>query len=139
MRFESLAVGHAAEMTREVTLAAIDGFAAVTGDTNPVHLDEAAAARTRFGGRIAHGMLSAGFISAVLGTQLPGPGVIYMSQSLRFVRPVRPGDVVTTRVEVVELIPAKRRVRLATTCRNQRDEPVLEGEALCWLPDEEGS
>lgn len=138
MDYASLAVGQHAERTQTVTLADIDAFAAVTGDTNPVHLDEAVAARTRFGGRIAHGMLSAGFISAVLGTQLPGPGVVYMSQSLRFLRPVKPGDAITTRVEILELIPAKRRARLATTCINQAAETVLEGEALCWIPEDTG-
>jgi 3-hydroxybutyryl-CoA dehydratase len=138
MAFASLAVGQSAEHTRVVSLADIDAFAQVTGDRNPVHLDEAAAARTRFGGRIAHGMLSAGFISAALGNQLPGPGVVYMSQSLRFKLPVRPGDAITTRVEIAELIPEKRRVRLITTCRNQDAAVVLEGEALCWVPENAG-
>lgn len=136
MRYDELAVGSFAAHTRTVTLEDIDRFAAVTGDSNPVHVDAEAAARSRFGGRIAHGMLSASFISAVLGTQLPGPGVVYMSQSLRFVRPVKPGDTVTTRVEVLELRPEKRRVRLATTCHNQLDELLLEGEALVWLPED---
>jgi 3-hydroxybutyryl-CoA dehydratase len=87
-----------------------------------------------FGGRIAHGMLSAGFISTVLAMRLPGPGTIYLAQSLRFVRPVRIGDTVTARVEVAEVIAPKRRVRLATSVANQRGEPVIEGEALVLVP-----
>lgn len=136
MRYDELETGQHAELKRTISLQDIEAFAAVTGDVNPVHLDDDVAARTRFGGRIAHGMLSAGFVSAVLGTQLPGPGVVYLTQSLRFVRPVRPGDVITARVEVLELLATKRRLRLTTVCRNQRDEIVLDGEALCWLPED---
>ncbi len=136
MRYDEMVPGTRASRAHTVTLDDIERFAAVTGDTNPVHLDEAVAARTRFGGRIAHGMLGAGFISAVLGTQMPGPGVVYLSQSLRFTKPVRPGDTITAAVEVVETFPAKRRLRLVTTCRNQLDELVLDGEALVWLPEE---
>src|ERR1700683_987537 len=95
---EDLAIGQSAERKRVATAADIEAFAVVTGDDNPVHLDEAYAAKTSFGGRIAHGMLSAGYISAVLGTQLPGPGAIYVSQTLNFRRPVRIGDEVTARV-----------------------------------------
>jgi 3-hydroxybutyryl-CoA dehydratase len=138
MPFESLAVGQTAQMAKTITLDDIVAFAALTGDANPVHLDETVAARSRFGRRIAHGMLSAGLISAVLGTSLPGPGVIYLSQTLRFTRPVFPGDVITAVVEVVELIPAKRRARLATICRNQADEVVLDGEALVMVPEASG-
>ena len=127
-------VGQTATWTRPVTDAVIRQFAEATGDHNPVHLDEAAAARTRFGGRIAHGMLSAGFVSAALATVLPGPGTIYLSQSLRFVRPVRLDDVITVRLEVLEVHAAKRRVRLATACVNQHDETVVDGEATVMLP-----
>jgi 3-hydroxybutyryl-CoA dehydratase len=91
-----------------------------------------------FKGRIAHGMLGAGYISAVIGTKLPGFGCVYVSQSLAFKRPVRIGDTITTRAEVVELIPAERHVRLATTCTNQKGKVVTEGEALVLLPDEMG-
>ncbi|MCU0622337.1 MAG: MaoC family dehydratase [Gemmatimonadaceae bacterium] len=136
MRFDELAVGQRAQVAKAITQDDIVRFAELTGDDNPVHLDEAVAAQSRFGRRIAHGMLSAGLISAVLGTKLPGPGVIYLSQSLRFTRPVHPGDVITATAELVELIPAKRRARLATTCRNQADEVVLEGEALVMVPDD---
>ncbi|MCU0649330.1 MAG: MaoC family dehydratase [Gemmatimonadaceae bacterium] len=134
MRYDALAVGQTAESSRTVGDAEIMAFAAVSGDYNPVHVDDAIAAASPFGGRIAHGLLSASFISALLATELPGPGAIYLSQSLRFVRPVRIGDTVTTRVEIVELLPEKRRVRLRTTCRNQDATVVLDGEALVMVP-----
>ena len=129
-RIDELQVGQAAEMAKTVTEADIALFAGVTGDFNPVHVDAVAAAQSRFGERIAHGMLSAGFISAVIAMRLPGPGSIYLSQTLRFTKPVRIGDTVTTRVEVVEVIAPKRRLRLATVCRNQNGETVVEGEAV---------
>lgn len=130
---EELRVGDAAEMAKTVTESDIALFAGVTGDFNPVHVDAVAAERSMFNGRIAHGMLSAGFISAVLGMRLPGPGSVYLSQTLRFTKPVRIGDTVTARVEVLEVIAAKRRVRLATTCRNQRGETVVDGEAVVMI------
>jgi len=129
-RIDELQVGQAAEMAKTVTAADIALFARVTGDFNPVHVDAVAAAQSRFGERIAHGMLSAGFISAVIAMRLPGPGSIYLSQTLRFTKPVRIGDTVTTRVEVVEVVAPKRRLRLATVCRNQNGETVVEGEAV---------
>ena len=132
-RIDEIQVGQAAEMAKTVTETDIALFAGVTGDFNPVHIDAVEAGKSRFGERIAHGMLSAGFISAVLGTRLPGTGSIYLSQSLRFTKPVRIGDTVTTRVEVLEVIATKRRVRLATTCRNQNGETVVEGEAVVML------
>jgi len=135
-RYRTFAVGQWATASHTVSDTDVVLYAAVTGDMNPAHVDEASARTGRFGARIAHGMLSGGFISALLASQLPGPGSIYMSQSMRFVRPVLIGDTVTTRVEIVELIEAKRRVRLATTCRNQRDELVLDGEALVLFPRE---
>ena len=134
--FDRLTVGQTAEMSKTVTEADVVLFAGVTGDFNPVHVDAVAAERSRFGGRIAHGMLSAGFVSAVLAMRLPGPGTIYLSQSLRFTRPVRIGDTVTARVEIAERVPAKRRVRLLTTGLNQRGETVLDGEAVVMLPDD---
>ena len=136
MRFEELRVGQAVDYARTVRDADVVAFAGITGDENPVHLDEAVAARSRFGGRIAHGMLSAGFISAAIGTRLPGPGSIYLGQTLKFTLPVRIGDTVTTRVEVLELVPEKRRVKLATRCTNQEGQTVIEGEALVLVPDE---
>lgn len=138
MRFEELRTGLSAERSRTVTADDVQRYAEITGDFNPVHVDAAAAARSRFGGQIAHGMLSAGFISAILGMDLPGPGSIYVGQTLRFTRPVRLGDTVTARVEVVEVIEAKRRLRLATICRNQHGETVLEGEATVLVPEESG-
>lgn len=138
MRFEELAVGLTAERTRTVTTDDVRRYAEITGDFNPVHVDAAAAAKSRFGGLVAHGMLSAGYVSAVLGTDLPGPGSIYAAQTLKFTRPVRPGDTITARVEVVEVLASRRRVRLATTCRNQHGEPVLEGEATILVPEDSG-
>ena len=135
MGIDELAVGASAEYAKTLTEADVMAFAEVTGDFNPVHVDEAAAARSPFGGRIAHGMLAAGLISAALAMKLPGPGTIYLGQTLRFTKPVRIGDTVTARVEVLEVIARKRRVRLATTCRNQHGELVLEGEATVMVPD----
>ena len=135
MRLDELAVGQWAEHAKSVTDADVVLFAGVTGDFNPVHVDAEAAARSMFGGRIAHGMLSAGLISAAIAMRLPGPGSIYLSQTLRFTKPVRIGDTVTARVEVLEVIAAKHRVRLATTCRNQHGEVVLDGEATVLVPD----
>lgn len=105
-------------------------FADLTGDTNPVHLDDAYAAGTRFGRRIAHGMIAAGLISATLADDLPGPGTIYLSQTLQFKAPVYPGDTITTTVEVKSVRPDKPIVVLTTSCRNQSDVVVLEGEAV---------
>jgi 3-hydroxybutyryl-CoA dehydratase len=133
MRIDEIHVGDVAELAKTVTESDIALFAGVTGDFNAVHIDAEAAKKSVFGERIAHGMLSAGFISAVLGMRLPGSGSIYLSQTLRFTKPVRIGDTVTARVEVVEVIAAKRRVRLATTCRNQNDEVVVEGEAVVMM------
>ena len=134
MRLEDIALGQAAEFTKTVTETDVVLFAGITGDFNPAHVNEVEAAEGMFGGRIAHGMLSAGFISTVLAMRLPGPGTIYLSQNLRFVRPVRIGDTVTARVEVAEVIAAKKRVRLATTVANHRGEQVIEGEALVMVP-----
>jgi len=133
MRIEDIHVGDVAELAKTVTESDIVLFAGVTGDFNPVHIDAEAAKKSVFGERIAHGMLSAGFISAVLGMRLPGSGSIYLSQTLRFTKPVRIGDTVTARVEVLEVVSAKRRVRLATSCRNQNGEVVVDGEAVVML------
>lgn len=138
MRFEEISVGMSAERARTVTADDVRRYAEVTGDLNPVHVDAEAAAKSRFGGLIAHGMLSAGYVSAVLGMELPGPGAIYIAQTLKFTRPVKPGDTITARVEVVEVIAARRRVRLGTTCRNQHGEAVLEGEATILVPEDSG-
>jgi len=129
--FDELSVGQSAEITRVVGAGDIEAFAAVSGDVNPVHLDDVYAKATPFGGRIAHGMLSAAYISAVLGNRLPGPGAIYLSQSLKFVKPVRAGDTITARVDVLEVLRERNRARLRTVCVNQRGEEVLSGEA--WV------
>lgn len=134
---DSLEVGMRASMARTVTETDVVLFAGVTGDMNPVHLDEERARASRFGGRIAHGMLTAGHVSAVLGMKLPGPGAIYVEQTLRFTHPVRIGDTVEAAVEVIDIDRKRRRVRLRTTCTNQDDVPVLEGEALVLIPKED--
>lgn len=123
-------VGDRAEVTRVITDEAVRSFAASTGDTNPIHLDDAYAAGTRFGRRIAHGILVSGVISAVLGTRLPGPGAVYLSQSLQFRAPVLVGDTVTARVEVVAVRPDKPVVTLRTTCTRQDGVVAVEGEAV---------
>ncbi|HEX7545526.1 MAG TPA: MaoC family dehydratase [Gemmatimonadaceae bacterium] len=135
MRFADLRVGQAAERTREITAALVDSFADLTGDFSPVHVDEAAAAKTRFGTRIAHGMLSASFLSALIGMDLPGPGTIWVAQAFRFKQPVKLGDTITWRVEVRELFPEKKRANLAAVCRNQRGEVVIDGEGTILLLD----
>ena len=133
MRFADLSVGQTAERTREMTEDLVNRYAELSGDYSPVHVDEAAAARTRFGTRIAHGMLSAGFLSAVIGMDLPGPGTVWVAQTLRFKKPVKLGDSVTWRVEVKELFPEKKRARLATVATNQAGEIVIEGEGTILL------
>lgn len=129
-----IAVGDAAEFTKTVSESDVYLFAGVTGDLNPAHLNEAYAKTTFFKTRIAHGMLSAGFISAVLGMQLPGPGTIYLRQELNFTAPVRIGDTVTARVEVTERNVEKNRLRLKTTCTNQDGTVLADGEALVSPP-----
>jgi 3-hydroxybutyryl-CoA dehydratase len=135
MKLEELQIGQSAEFVKTVSSEDVILFAEITGDFNPVHLDEAAAAKSLFGGRIAHGMLTAGLISATLAGKLPGPGSVYLSQSLRFTAPVRIGDTVTTRVEVTELNLPKRRVKLSTVCRNQKGDVVVDGEATILVPE----
>ncbi|HXV25761.1 MAG TPA: MaoC family dehydratase [Alphaproteobacteria bacterium] len=130
---EDLRPGMSAAYARTVTEADVILFAGVSGDQNPVHLNQEFAEGTRFKGRIAHGMLTASFISTVLGNKLPGPGCIYVSQNLRFTAPVRAGDTVHTRVEVIEVDEAKGRVRLKTICR-VGDVTVIEGEAVLMVP-----
>ena len=132
--FSQLRLGEAAEFGKTVSEADIHGFAGICGDFNPAHVNEEYARGTPFGARIAHGMLTASFISTVIGTMLPGPGSIYMQQEMRFSAPVYIGDTITARAEVVELIQEKRRVRLRTTCTNQEGTTVLDGEALVSAP-----
>jgi 3-hydroxybutyryl-CoA dehydratase len=131
--FEDLEVGMEASFAKTVSEADIIAFAEVTGDKNPVHLDAAYAARTIFKEPIAHGMLTAGYISAVFGMELPGPGAIYVSQTLNFRGPVKAGDRVVAKVRVMELYPAKRRARFECVC-SVGGKPVLEGEAVLMVP-----
>lgn len=131
--FEDLAVGQTASFGKTITEADIVLFAAVTGDTNPMHLNAEYAKGSVFKERIAHGMLAARLITKVLGTQLPGPGTIYMSQTLKFRAPVRIGETVTATVEVLALHPEKHRATLRTVC-TVAGEPVLEGEAFVSVP-----
>lgn len=131
--FDELTVGQSAEMSRVVGTADIEAFAEVSGDNNPVHLDEAYAKGTTFGERIAHGMLSGAYISAILGTKLPGPGAIYLSQSLRFRRPVKVGDLVVARATVKALDANRGHVTLDTVCEVD-GKTVVDGEALVIAP-----
>ena len=126
----SLQPGDKTSRTTIITDEMIRAFAALTGDTNPVHLDDDYAAGTRFGRRIAHGMIAAGLISAALASDLPGPGTVYLSQTLQFKAPVFPGDAITTTLEVKHVRPDKPIVTLVTVCRNQDHVVVLEGEAV---------
>jgi len=126
----TIEVGDGAEITRRASDADIAGFVESVGDYNPVHSDPVYAAGTQFEEPIAPGIWTAGLISAVIGTRLPGPGAIYLAQDLKFLRPVKLGDVVRARVEVIETNRAKNRMRLRTVCTNQRGEDVLTGEAL---------
>jgi len=128
-------IGQRVAVTRKVTAAQVEAFARVTGDTNPVHLDEAYAAHTRFGHRIAHGMLCASYISALLGTQFPGPGTIYVNQGLSFLKPVYLGDSLEVSVTVTGYRAEKALLTLETAIHNQRGEKVLAGDAVCLVRD----
>ena len=130
LTIDELKVGDSAEQSKTVSETDIYLFAGITGDFNPAHVDEEYARKTFFGTRIAHGLLTAGFISAVMGCRLPGPGAVYMRQELSFLGPVRIGDTITARVEVLEIDREKGRARLLTTCDNQEGKRVLTGEAL---------
>lgn len=128
---DELREGDAAELVRRIEPAAVREFVDAVGDRNPLHSDPAFAAATAFGEPIVPGVFTAGLISAVIGTRLPGPGAVYVSQTLTFLRPVRAGDTITARVEVREVVRERNRIRLATVCRNQHGEEVLIGEA--WV------
>jgi len=131
----NFSVGDSAEITKTIEQADIDAFAAVTGDHNPVHVDEEFAKTTRFGRRIAHGMLTVSLISSVLANKLPGEGSVYLGQTLKFVAPVFPGDEITARVTVKEIREDKPILKLETICVNQRDEIVIRGEATVLAAD----
>jgi 3-hydroxybutyryl-CoA dehydratase len=134
--FEDLSVGLTEELRKTIDASDVVGFAEVTGDRNPIHLSEHFAAKTPFGTRIAHGLYTASLISAVLGTRLPGPGAVYISQTLNFRAPVKIGDTVAVKVAVAELMPGKSRARLACTC-SVEEEIVLDGEAWVKVPSRE--
>ena len=134
--FDELSLGQKASFTKQVTEQDVVLFAAVSGDVNPVHLDEAFAAETMFAGRIAHGMLSGAVISAALAMEMPGPGVIYLGQTLRFTRPVRIGDEITAHLEVTEKREGKGIVKIACEVVNQDEKVVVSGEATVLAPRE---
>jgi 3-hydroxybutyryl-CoA dehydratase len=136
--FEDLSLGLVEVLEKTIESSDVVGFAEVTGDRNPIHLSEHFAAKTPFGGRIAHGLYTASLISAVLGTRLPGPGAIYISQTLNFRAPVRIGDTVRVEVSVAELVPERYRARLACIC-SVGGETVLEGEAWVKVPSREAT
>lgn len=131
---DKLKVGDAAQFAKTIAESDIYLYAGVTGDLNPAHVNEEYAKNTFFKTRIAHGMLLAGLISAVIGTVLPGPGTIYISQELNFLAPVRIGDTITAHVEVVQVISEKNRIRLKTYCVKQDETRVLDGEAIVSPP-----
>jgi 3-hydroxybutyryl-CoA dehydratase len=130
---EDLSVGQQAMFGRTVTDADIAAFAGVSGDTNPIHLHDGFAKGTRFGQRIAHGMLGAGYISTVIGTKLPGPGAVYISQTLAFMAPVLVGDTITAIATITAIDDKRRRVTLKTQCLNG-DKVVIDGEAIVLVP-----
>lgn len=134
--FEDLEIGMTDVYSRTITESDIVLFCGISGDTNPIHLNKEYASRSRFRGTIAHGMLPASLISTVLGTKLPGPGAVYVSQNCRFRAPVRAGDTVIARATVTELLPEKRHARLETTCR-VGGRVVIEGEATLLVPSQQ--
>ena len=129
MEFEKLEIGMSECLGKTITEADILNFAGVSLDVNPLHLNEEYAKKTMFKGRIAHGIIGAGLISAVIGTKLPGEGTIYLSQNLKFIAPVKIGDTITAKVEIIELNQEKKKVGLKTTCTNQNGVLVIDGEA----------
>lgn len=134
MTIHEMKIGDQASVTKTVAETDVYLFAGITGDLNPAHIDEVSAGQSRFGGRIAHGVLGAGFISAVLGMKLPGPGTIYLGQELKFTRPVYIGDTITATCTVNEIKAEKNIVKLETVCTNQSGEVVITGMATAMPP-----
>lgn len=134
---QQLKIGASAQISKTITESDIELFARATGDFNPVHLDQAYAEKTQFGGRIAHGLLSVGLLSALLGNTLPGHGTIYLSQEVKFLAPVRIGDTIAAKVEVLDLIYEKNRAKFRTTCTNQDGKLVADGIAWTMPPKKE--
>ena len=131
---DEIKVGDTARFSKTVTETDLEDFARATGDFNPLHFDPSYAEKTPFKGRIAHGVLSIGFISGVFGNILPGPGTIYLAQEVKFLAPVRIGDTITAKVEAVELVPEKNRVKFKTTCTSQDGREVVTGTAWVMPP-----
>ena len=131
---DQLEIGEKASMRKTFTESDVYSFAQISGDTNPLHIDKEYASESLFKEPVVHGMLTAGLISAVIGTRLPGVGTIYLSQSLRFTAPVKFGDTIEAEVEVVAKLEDKNQARLRTICRNQRGQTVIDGEALVMPP-----
>lgn len=131
---DQLEIGQEASFTKTITEADVYMYAGITGDFNPAHIDEEYAKNTMFNTRIAHGILTAGFISNVLGTKLPGPGTIYLSQDLKFTKPVYFGDTITATLRVEELVVDKNRVVLKSICTNQKGDIVVDGKATVLAP-----
>jgi 3-hydroxybutyryl-CoA dehydratase len=136
LTLKQLTLGQTYKASFAITAELIEGFSRVTGDDNPIHLDENYARQTIFEKRVAQGMLGAGLLSGVLGCQFPGTGTIYLSQTLKFLKPVFIGDEITLRLEVLEIINAKNRVRLQTAFTNQNGEAVITGEAVVMPPSQ---
>jgi 3-hydroxybutyryl-CoA dehydratase len=134
---DELKVGDTAQISKIITEEVINDFARVTGDFNPIHLDQAYAEKTPFKGRIAHGAFSIGLFSNILGNILPGNGTLYLSHEIKFLAPVKIGDTITARVEVIELVPEKNRAKFGTTCINQDGKLVIDGAAWVMPPKKE--
>lgn len=134
IKIKELQIGQSASFTKTIAECDVYNFIGITGDVNPIHIDEVYAGTTVFKKRIAHGMLTAGLISTVIGNSLPGPGTVYLDQQLEFTSPVYFGDTITAVVRVLELIPEKNRVVLETTCTNQKGEIVIVGKAVVLPP-----
>ena len=132
-----LKIGDSAQISKTITEEVINDFARVTGDFNPLHLDQGYAEKTVFKGRIAHGLLSVGLLSSILGNILPGHGTIYLSHEIKFLAPVRIGDTITAKVEVIEVVPEKNRAEFRTTCTNQDGKLVVDGIAWAMPPRKE--
>jgi 3-hydroxybutyryl-CoA dehydratase len=134
LTIKELSIGDKAYFQKTITETDVYLYAGITGDLNPAHINQVEAEKTMFQGRIAHGMLTAGLVSAVIGMQLPGPGSIYLGQELKFMAPVRIGDTIKAEVEVIEKLDEKNRIKLSTICTNQNGVEVLIGVATIMPP-----
>lgn len=135
--FEEIEIGETASVTKMISEADIVNFAGIIGDFNPIHVNPEYAKHTMFGERIAHGMLTASFISTLVGCCLPGINALYLSQEVKFVKPVKVGDTITAEAEVIEKMEAKRRIVMKTVVKNQRDEIVIDGKATVMVMKKE--